>query len=100
MRAITTNPGACNVDTSCEWSRDERRTPVIDAQKADEGGAEDVARLQRQLAAMRLLMNSERSPSTHDVLLATAFEALASGPKTLDEILNYSKRVWPGAVII
>lgn len=57
-------------------------------------------RVYRQLAAMRLLLNPERDPDTHDVLLATAFEALASGPKSLDEIISYSERVWPGAIIL
>ena len=49
-----------------------------------------------QLASVKLLLSSEREVAVHDLLLATAFEYLDSGPRTSQEIASHLESVWPG----
>lgn len=51
-----------------------------------------------QLAAVRLLLRSERSVDISDILLATVFDAVATDPKTTNELDQIVKRAWPGIV--
>lgn len=64
-------------------------------------GADDAAdaTARRQVAAVRLLLDTKRSTETHDILLATAFEVLSTGPKTTNEVIDYTRGVWAGAPI-
>jgi hypothetical protein len=67
-----------------------------------ETGADEeqpVALTTERLAAVRLLLDAERVPETHDILLASVFEYLESGPKSVHEVLAYVRRVWPGVAI-
>jgi hypothetical protein len=53
-----------------------------------------------RLGAVRLLLETrDRDVATHDILLASAFEFLDSGPKTTDEVLTRIRREWPGVVL-
>lgn len=65
---------------------------------AEAGGEEQLTA--ERLAAVRLLLDRhEKEVATHDILLATAFEFLNSGPKTIDEILTKVNREWPGVAV-
>lgn len=55
--------------------------------------------LQRQLASVHLLLSSDRAVAEHDILLATSFDALASGDKTTHELREHLQVVWPGIPI-
>jgi len=46
-----------------------------------------------------LLLSTERATETHDILLATLFEALATGPKRTEELVGYARGVWAGAPV-
>jgi hypothetical protein len=50
-----------------------------------------------QLAAVQLLLSTERRATEHDILIATSAEALADGPKSTAEIVRFAKAAWPGA---
>lgn len=53
-----------------------------------------------RLGAVRLLLESRaRDVATYDILLASAFECLETGPKTTDEVLSRVRKEWPGVVL-
>lgn len=77
-------------------SEDQRKITGVNNQVWTKGVDSTV---RKQLAAVRLLLNSRRAAETHDILLATAFEALSAGPRTSDEILEFARSVWSGAPV-
>jgi hypothetical protein len=54
-------------------------------------------KVRRRLATVQLLLSTERTATQHDILIATAFEALRSGPKSDVELEAFANDVWPGA---
>jgi hypothetical protein len=53
----------------------------------------------QQLAAVRSLMAVEAQATRHDILITTAFEALAIEPTSEWDLVTFCNRVWPGAGI-
>jgi hypothetical protein len=53
----------------------------------------------QQLAAVRSLLKVEAQADRHDILIATAFEALSDGPKSEADLVTFCESVWPGAGI-
>jgi hypothetical protein len=53
----------------------------------------------QQLAAVRSLLSVEAQADRHDILITTAFEALAEGPKSEPDLVVFCEGVWPGAGI-
>ncbi len=52
-----------------------------------------------RLASVRLLLSSDRNVAEHDLLLATVFEYLESGPKSTQELVRRLEVIWPGVPI-
>lgn len=60
----------------------------------------DEHRISRQLAAMRLLLSTDRDRHEADILLASIFETLEGDvARTTDELLIQVKRDWPAVAI-
>lgn len=55
--------------------------------------------VRRRLAAVRLLLSTERRATEHDILIATIFESLCTGARSTDELLGFCHDIWPGAQI-
>ena len=53
----------------------------------------------QQLAAVRSLLSVEAQANRHDILITTAFEALADAPKSEADLVTFCEGVWPGAGI-
>ncbi|MHB1210419.1 MAG: hypothetical protein ACYC1I_12050 [Acidimicrobiales bacterium] len=52
-----------------------------------------------QLASVRLLVQTEREVDIGDIMLATIFEEIESGPKSTEELLKRVRASWPGVSI-
>ncbi len=53
----------------------------------------------QQLAAVKSLTAVEAQATRHDILITTAFEALATEPTSELDLVRFCNRVWPGAGI-
>jgi len=53
----------------------------------------------QQLAAVRSLRTVEAQATRHDILITTAFEALALAPSSDRDLVTFCEGVWPGAGI-
>lgn len=74
-------------------------TTVGEPDAASELAEADLDATAGRLASVRLLLNSERNVAEHDLLLATVFEYLESGPKSTQELVRRLEVIWPGVPV-